>query len=182
MSLTDAILEVHRFLDARAAPHAFGGALALAQYAEPRATADIDVNVFVPNADRDDLIESLATLGYTPEQDPADLVPAAGLRLRRPADRFPLDLFLPLGRAYDEIATRTRRFPFGPELVELPFLSAEDLVVFKLSFGRDKDWVDIRQIIASGVVLDDAYIERQLIELRGSTMYPRIARLRSLLG
>src|SRR5947209_7381077 len=29
-------------------PHAFGGALALAYYAEPRATIDIDLNVFVP--------------------------------------------------------------------------------------------------------------------------------------
>ena len=32
-------------------PHAFGGALALAYYAEPRATVDIDLNLFVP-ADR----------------------------------------------------------------------------------------------------------------------------------
>lgn len=181
MSLTDAILEVHRFLDASAIPHAFGGALALAQYAEPRTTVDIDVNVFVPEADRADVVASLATLGYAPERDPADVVPMAGLRLRRPIDPYPLDLFLPLGPAYDVIATRTRHFPFGPELVELPFLSAEDLVVFKLSFGRDKDWVDIRQMIASGVVLDDGYIERQLIELRGPTMYPRLARLRSLL-
>ncbi len=31
-------------------PHAFGGALALAYYAEPRATIDIDLNVFVPVA------------------------------------------------------------------------------------------------------------------------------------
>jgi hypothetical protein len=29
-------------------PHAFGGALALAYYAEPRATVDIDINVFIP--------------------------------------------------------------------------------------------------------------------------------------
>ena len=29
-------------------PHAFGGALALAYYAEPRSTIDIDVNVFIP--------------------------------------------------------------------------------------------------------------------------------------
>ena len=29
-------------------PHAFGGALALAYYAEPRATIDIDLNLFIP--------------------------------------------------------------------------------------------------------------------------------------
>lgn len=182
MSLTDAILEVHRFLAGSRVSHAFGGALALAQYAEPRATVDIDVNVFIPGSDGKDLVESLASLGYRPERDPADLLPVAGLRLRRPTDPYPLDVFVPLGPAYDEIATRTRHFPFGPGLVELPFLSAEDLVLFKLSFGRAKDWVDIRQVIASGTELDDDYIERQLIELRGHTMYPRIARLRSLMG
>jgi len=181
MSLIKAVLEIHRFLDASAVPHAFGGALALAQYAEPRATVDIDVNVFAPEPGQSDVVASMATLGYVPERHADDLVPTAGLRLRRPTDPYPVDLFLSLGPAYDEIATRTRCSPFGPDLVELPFLSAEDLVVFKLSFGRDKDWVDIRQIIRSGVVLDGAYIERQLIELRGPAMYPRVARLRSLL-
>src|SRR4029079_9320585 len=36
-------------------PHAFGGALALAYYAEPRATVDIDLNLFVPATDYDDV-------------------------------------------------------------------------------------------------------------------------------
>ena len=31
-------------------PHAFGGANALAYYGTPRATADIDLNVFVPSS------------------------------------------------------------------------------------------------------------------------------------
>lgn len=61
-------------------------------------------------------------------------------------------------------------------------LEVQDLVVFKLSFGRDKDWVDLRQIIRSGLALDVDYIERQLIALRGPTMYPRLARLRALLA
>lgn len=54
--------------------------------------------------------------------------------------------------------------------------------MFKLCFGRDKDWVDLRQIVRSGLALDADHIERQLIALRGPTMYPRLARLRSLLG
>jgi hypothetical protein len=177
MSLTAAILEVHHWLDSRGVSHAFGGALALAQYAEPRATVDIDVNAFVPDSDRDELVESLAALGYQPEPE---LAPLAGLRLRRSTDPYPLDLFVALSPVYAEIARRVRQLPFGPELVDLPFLSAEDLVVFKLSFGRDKDWVDIRQIFRAGVVLDVEYVERQLIELRGPTMYPRVVRLRSL--
>lgn len=58
---------------------------------------------------------------------------------------------------------------------------AEDLTVFKLSFGRDKDWVDIRGIAAAAPDLDVAYIEDQLVGLRGPLMHPRIARLRSLI-
>ena len=182
MSIIDAVLEVHGLLERSCPAHAFGGALALAYYAEPRATVDIDVNVFLPDADGPSVMEALATLGYEPERGPDRALPISGIRLRRSTDPFPLDLFLPLGPVYDEIATRVRRWPFGPDRVELPFLSPEDLAVFKLSFGRDKDWVDLRQIVRSGLALDVDYIERQIIKLRGPTMYPRLARLRSLLG
>jgi len=44
-------------------PHAFGGALALAYYAEPRATVDIDVNVFGDGDPRFARIVELLTTG-----------------------------------------------------------------------------------------------------------------------
>ena len=41
-------------------PHAFGGALALAFAVQhPRATADIDVNIFVPTARTDTVLDAL---------------------------------------------------------------------------------------------------------------------------
>lgn len=41
-------------------PHAFGGALALAFAVQhPRATADIDVNIFVPTAKTDTVLDAL---------------------------------------------------------------------------------------------------------------------------
>lgn len=179
MSIVDAVFEVHAVLSRATAAHAFGGALALAYYAEPRATVDIDVNVFGPDVEAR-LMEALASVGYAPEAGADHDAPIAGRRLRRASDPFPLDLFLPLGPGYEEIRTRIQQWPFGPLRAALPFLSAEDLAVFKLSFGRDKDWVDLRQIQRSGLALDLEYIERQAVELRGPTMYPRLARLRSL--
>lgn len=181
MSIIDAVIEVHHLLEGTGHAHAFGGALALAHYAEPRGTIDIDVNVFSPETERGALLDALATFGYAAD-DPIDAVRVAGIRLHRVADPFPLDLFLSLSPAYDEIAARVQRWPFGPDGAQLPFLSAEDLALFKLSFGRDKDWVDLRQMCRSGLVLDLDYVERQLIELRGPTMYPRLVRLRSLTG
>ena len=108
-------------------------------------------------------------------------MPAAGIRLRRSSDPFPLDLFRSLDAAYDEIARRCVLQPFGPGQQRLPFLSAEDLAVFKLSFGRDKDWVDLQAMARARPDLDVAYVERQLLHLRGPTMHPRLARLRQLL-
>ena len=63
----------------------------------------------------------------------------------------------------------------------LPFLSAEDLAMFKLMFGRPQDWVDLRAIARARPTLDVEYIERQVVSLRGPTMYPRVARLRGYL-
>ncbi len=181
MRLTDVVIEVHDHLDATGVSHAFGGALALDQIVDPRATVDIDVNVF-PAQSLEETIANFAPLGYLPELEAPDLVPIAGLRLRRSADPFPLDIFPPLDRErYDEIARRRVYLPFGDPTRQLPFLSVEDLTVFKLSFGRDKDWVDLRNICRYRPDLDVDYVEDQLLALRGPQMHPRLARLRRML-
>ncbi|GAC1588103.1 MAG: hypothetical protein NVS3B21_03560 [Acidimicrobiales bacterium] len=53
--------------------------------------------------------------------------------------------------------------------------------MFKLSFGRDKDWVDLRAVCLGTPALDVPYIERQLLAIRGPTMHPRLARFRAML-
>jgi hypothetical protein len=169
-------------LDGARIKHAFGGALALAYYAEPRGTLDVDVNVFLP-LDRTGPVLALLeeSIGFVPETPAAKSTPAAGIRLRRTGEVAPVDVFFSLDPRYDAIARRRRRFPFGTEGRRLPFLSAEDLTIFKLSFGRDKDWVDLRRLVEARPGIDLAYIEDQLIGLRGPTMYPRLARLRTMI-
>lgn len=179
MSLIALVIEVHDVLEAASLPHAFGGALALAYAAEPRGTVDIDVNVFSPADDADAVLAVLESIDLRPEQA-GDRVPMAGIRLRRPADPSPVDVFLSLDGNYVAVERRLVLHPFGPGATVLPFLSPEDLATFKLSFGRDKDWVDLRAMARSRPPLDLAYIEHQLISLRGPTMHPRIARLRAL--
>lgn len=181
MSFVEFVVEVHRTLSRAGLVHAFGGALALAYAAEPRGTVDVDVNVFAPIEDVDDVLGVFAGMGLRPEQARQQWVPIAGIRLLGDARAYPVDLFASLDERYGEIATRTVERPFGPANVPLPFLSPEDLALFKLSFGREKDWVDLRSIAASQTDLDVDYVERQLIGLRGPAMYPRVARLRRLL-
>lgn len=179
MSLIELTLAVHDRLDADAIPHAFGGALALAYVADPRGTADIDCNVFVPVEGIGAVLASLAPLGLTPERPLDDWLPSAGLRLRSADQPFPVDLFVSLDDRYDEIHRRCADQPLGPDRRLVPILSADDLAVFKLSFGRAKDWVDLRAM-AAATTLDLDYIERQVVGLRGPTMHPRMARLRSI--
>lgn len=178
MSFTETVIAVHDALESAGIPHAFGGALALANYGEPRMTVDIDVNVFSAAATVDAVTGALAGLGYAPERDPALGAPIAGIRYQG-EQGFPVDVFLPLDEPYDEVAARTTRSTLAGR--DLPFLSLEDLIVFKLSFNRDKDWADLRALLAAGARPDGRYVERQLLALRGPTMHPRLARLRSLL-
>ena len=113
--------------------------------------------------------------------EPTNAVPIAGIRFEHAVDPFPVDVFPSLDERYDEIERRREHYPFGRKGEVLPFLSAEDLSVFKLSFDREQDWVDLRSIAAARPELDIEYIERQLVGLRGPTMYPRVARLRGFL-
>ena len=160
--------------------HAFGGALALAFVAPPRATADIDVNVFIGPDAMARVDAALAPLALERQIDTTTL-PIAGVRFSSAVDPFPVDVFPSLDPRYDEIARRVRRHTFGPKGEKLPFLSAEDLCIFKLSFGRPQDWVDLAAIALARPALDVDYIEDQVVGLRGRAMYPRVARLRGLL-
>lgn len=179
MSIAETVRRVHETLRSAGIDHAFGGAIALGYVVDPRGTIDVDVNVFVPASDIARVLEPLGAVGYTAEEVD-DVVPIAGLRVRRPDDVVPVDLFPSLDDSYDAVRQRARSVPFG-DGVRIPVLSAEDLAAFKLSFGRDKDWVDLARIAEARPDLDIAVIEDFLITVRGPSMYPRVARLRAML-
>lgn len=181
MTFAEFVVEVHQALSRAGLGHAFGGALALAYVAEPRGTIDVDVNVFAPADDVDVILKAFAPIGLQPQEDRERWVPIAGIRLRRADELYPVDLFASLDEHYSEIERRRVEHPFGAAGARLPFLSAEDLTVFKLSFGREKDWVDLRAIASARRDLDVEYVERQLIGLRGPAMHSRVTRLRRLL-
>ena len=179
MSAADVAGEVHVLLLAAGIGHAFGGALALNYYAPPRLTADVDVNVAVEVERSGEIVGLFTARGFV-EVGPADGVraPIAGIRLIRGRDI--LDLFLAFDRYHERVVERAVTFPFstGTRIIDLPFLSADDLTVMKLSFNRPKDWVDIEAMLEAGTPIDVEDVESQLVGFRGVTMYPRLAVLR----
>ena len=180
MDFVDLIVSVHDHLDAASISHAFGGALALGYAAEPRGTTDIDVNVFIPADDLDPVIAALLPLHYRPTNPVRYPVPVTGIRFVHDIEPFPVDVFPSLHERYGETERRRVLHPFGRDNRVLPFLGPEDLCVFKLSFGRPQDWIDLAAILDAGQPLDLDYVEEQLVALRGPTMYPEVARLRAL--
>lgn len=159
-------------------PHAFGGALALAYYAEPRATIDIDLNIFMGVARYDDVAVRLASLGVDSTATAvADTVKRDG-QVRVFWDHTPIDLFFAYDPFHDAAARALATVPFADTTI--PILAASHLVVCKVVFDRPKDWIDIDAVLAADDVdLDVAEVMRWVGRLAGDTdpRYERIAAL-----
>jgi hypothetical protein len=155
--LDEKILALHGAFEAAALPHAFGGALALAYWATPRATLDIDVNLFVPSERAEPVLAALVRLGAegpTPEER-RRLADSGQLRVRW--EHVPIDLFFAYDPLHESCRARTLRVPFG-EGASIPILSAEDLAIFKVLFDRAKDWRDLSELLFSlGPEFDATY-------------------------
>jgi len=157
--------------------HAFGGALALAYYAEPRATIDIDLNVFVPVDRYPEVARLLSRLGVAAD-DPAaiEAVERDG-QTRVMWDHTPIDLFFAYDTFHDAAAAARRRVPFAENAIWI--LAPEHLVVCKVVFNRPRDWVDIDAMLAADVILDVAELLRWVGRITGDEdpRYGRVAAL-----
>lgn len=158
-------------------PHAFGGALALAYYAEPRATIDIDVNVFVPVAEAPAVLERLRGLGVAVD-GPLDTVAREG-QVRLWWERNPIDVFFSYDPFHDAARDAARTVPFAD--TEIPVLGADHLVVCKVVFDRPKDWVDIDALLGAGTALDAGEVLRWVSRIAGPDD-PRFARIARVLA
>lgn len=145
-------------------PHAFGGALALAYYAEPRATIDIDLNVFLSPADHGRVAATLMRFGVSEGPDAA-MVERDG-QCRMWWGRTPIDLFFAYDALHDAMRAVVRLEPFAD--ARIPILSPEHLLVCKAIFNRSKDWLDIEQIAVSVDDLDTAEILSWLDRILGA--------------
>jgi hypothetical protein len=155
--LDEKILAISGAFDAAQIPHAFGGALALAYWATPRATLDIDVNVFAASSESERVLGVLTGLGVAAPSAAERRALTERGQLRCRWEHVPIDLFF----AYDPLHARCRerapRVPFGAG-ASIPILSAEDLAIFKVLFDRAKDWRDLTELLfALGPDFDAEY-------------------------
>jgi hypothetical protein len=176
ISLPEKIAEIDRALAAASIPHAVGGAIALAYYGEPRATIDVDVNVFVHVGAWPRVRDALAPLGIDVEVDEQMLERDGRVRLWW--DLNPVDLFFSYDPFHEDMERATRRVPFLDG--RLPILGPEHLLICKAILDRPKDWLDIEAMLVVTDPLDLGEIESWLARLVGADD-KRLAKLGEIL-
>ncbi len=147
-------------------PYAIGGALAYGMYSVPRATLDVDMNVFVEPDDLAGVLAVVREMGVAVDDVAA----------RRDAEKEGLfvvwagivriDFFTPsIPFSWEALKTRCRLTFRGRDAW---FLSAEALAVFKLLFFRGKDVSDLERLVGTaGRTLDHAYVRRSVVDMLG---------------
>lgn len=154
--------------------YAFGGAIALAAWSEPRATADIDLVVWVEPDGLGGVLEILKGVGADVREDMAQVAADRDGMFVTMVDGIRVDVFVPSIPFYDEAAkrrVRTRILGLGTWIH-----SAEVLAVFKLLFFRAKDLIDIRRMIEVRMEdLDREFVRRSIADMLGEDD-PRIMR------
>lgn len=176
-SLPEKVTALHTALNGARIDHAFGGALALAYYAEPRATVDIDVNVFLPAAHFSRVASALEPLGVDVAVDLSALARDEQCRLHW--GRTPVDVFLAYDEIHDQMRAGRRKVPFASGTIFI--LAPEHLAVCKAVFNRPKDWIDIEQMLVGADGFDRYAAEAALLRLVGEKD-DRLGRLRSALA
>lgn len=177
-TLTGRIVALHEALAAAGLDHAFGGALALAFCTlDPRATQDIDLNVFV-GTDRVAAVLDALPQGVTaPAAARRELARDGQARLRW--DGTPVDLFLSNHDFHDAAQARVRQVPFAG-IDAFPVLACEDLAVFKAFFARPKDAVDLAAMVDAGA-LDAGLLVAVVADLLGAD-HPGVTFVRRAVG
>ena len=158
------------------------GAQAVVVHGRPRLTADVDATVDIAGAEPEALVEALAQRGFE-LRFPLSAELRRGARLLpmvHTASAMPLDLTIAAAGIDQEFLDRARPFDLGG--VEVPVISAEDLVAMKVLAGRRKDLEDVRGVLVEQEGrLDLERIRDVLSSMEAAigehTLLPRLERL-----
>jgi hypothetical protein len=179
MLLDEQIVAIEQAFVAAGIPHAFGGAQALAYYGSVRATHDINVNVFVSADEADAVLGLLGELGARVDAAELRVQIARDGQTRVRWDGTPIDLFFAYDALHESSLARRRRVDFYGDPIHI--LSGEDLILYKATFDREKDWSDIAGMIyASPERFDFDYV-RHYLERIDADDQRRLTRLEVLI-
>jgi hypothetical protein len=165
-SISTVVARLADVLEQSGETYAFGGAIALAAWSEPRATADVDVVIWVAQDRIEVAIELVRDAGAEVQAEQARQgALERGMFICR-LGGVRVDVFVPSIPFYAEAATRRVRTTIAGRSTWVH--SAEVLAVFKLLFFRAKDLVDVERMLqVRGVDFDRSFVRAALVDLLG---------------
>ncbi|MBL8912096.1 MAG: hypothetical protein JNM17_15480 [Archangium sp.] len=153
--------------EAKGIEYGIGGALALGVWGFPRATKDVDIDVFVEPPALHSVFDVLRGVGCSVDAAQAEAQAVERGDFQAWFGDMRVDVFVPSIPFYESIRRRLRRAPL--EGREAWFLSPEDLAVMKFLFFRSKDLIDVERLVAfGGAAFDRAYVSSALTDIVGA--------------
>ena len=144
--------------------YAFGGAIALAAWSEPRATADVDIILWIEEDALDRALALLERAGVDVEPTAARARVAARGMFAGQSGIVRVDVFVPSIPFYVEAQQRRVRTTIAGKLTWVH--SAEVLSVFKLLFFRPKDLLDVERMLQiQGRAFDRVFVRQALVTM-----------------
>ena len=163
----EGVVQVTALLEAARVPYMVIGGLANIVWGEPRATLDIDITVWVDDAQIQPLVDRIRSQLHVLVDSPAAFIAETRVLPAETSSGVRVDLLfgmLPFERAID----RARDVLLAGKRVRV--CTPEDLILMKIVSDRERDVADARAIV-----------QRRLRELDRNYLEPRISELSSLL-
>ena len=166
-SLVEVVTSLIEHLESSQIPYAFGGAIALSAWSEPRATTDVDLNLWVNDEQLPAAVGVLRRAGVEIELSEAERGARERGMFAAPHGSYRVDVFVPSVPFYDEALARRLRVTLAERQTWV--LSPESLAVFKMLFFRPKDLVDLARLIeVHRPPLDVAFVRGWLVDMVGN--------------
>lgn len=177
-----ALRDLSSWLDAARAPYVLIGGVSVSLLAQPRATQDIDVTVWLGEGSWQDFFDAAGRFDFGPRLPDALAFAAASrvLLLRHRASGVSLDVSFGALDFEREMIERAVVLEVAGLRLRLP--TPEDLIITKAVAQRPKDIADIEAILNVGQDLDLARVRRLTAEFAAALDAPEISdRLEDLL-
>jgi hypothetical protein len=125
---------------------------------------DVDMTIFVQEGELERAFDALERAGIMLDRARAVRDVARIGMFKGHAGRILVDVFITGHPQYEAMKHRCSVID-DPGVGKLSFISPEDLCIHKLLYGRDKDVIDLRELIARRLDLDFAYVRGWLTKM-----------------
>ncbi len=163
-TVTGVVIGLIDTLETSGETYAFGGAIALAAWSEPRATADVDVILWIGEERIDRAIQLIRAAGVIVDPEVARAqVTERGMFVGM-AGHVRVDVFVPSIPFYSVAEQRRVATTIAGRATWVH--SAEVLAVFKLLFFRPKDLLDVERMLQiQGRAFDRGFVRQALLDM-----------------